>query len=107
MTTPSDIREFLSACGDTGRATAVAASNTTEAREQRRRFGERVKALRVARGWTRADLAGRVQNMRVTSVSIIEAGLSLRGGRSVSVLAKLAAVLDTTVEALSAEQEAV
>ena len=105
MTTSPDIREFLSALGDAGRSAATSASNSTDTRAARRRFGERFKALRLARGWSRADLAGRVQNVRATTIATIEAGYSLQGGRRNGVLAKLAAVLGTTVEALSSAAE--
>jgi transcriptional regulator with XRE-family HTH domain len=54
-------------------------------------LGRRIADLRAKRGWTQADLAGRLGVSR-TAVSHAEAGLSIPGERTVALLAGLFAM---------------
>lgn len=101
-----DIAEFLANLGNDGGANARI-GRSPEDKARRRRIGERVKALRTARGMTREGLAKRTtRHMRADTIAEIEEGRSVssRGKDRNDLLRRIAAVLGTTLAELEREE---
>jgi ribosome-binding protein aMBF1 (putative translation factor) len=105
MSTPPihpDVAAFLANCGGPESTNAIT-GRSPEEKARRKRIGERVRALRLARGWSLKDLARRTsRNLKPWTVEEIESGYAFccRGSDREPIYERLAAVLGTTLEAL-------
>ena len=100
---PSDIENFLRACG--GAETSRLAGAVQRKRAWRKNLGAAILRRRVSLGWTHGQLAARMGQRRATAfLSRLEQGLPAWPKSWDRFLTKLAAALGTTREQL--EQEA-
>ena len=103
-----DVAEFLANLGNDGGQNARL-GRSPEDKARRRRIGKRVRQLRMARSWSRAELAGRVSvRLSPSTVAEIEAGRSVRcrGSGRADIVGRIAVVLGTTLAGLEREESA-